>query len=817
MTDVADALAFWGVAAVIAALALPLAFRLFRRFPDGGAGLSFSLGLTLVATGYFLLRVMGTLPAGRGGLLLAIALFALVMVAVAARDRRFRATLRRSLPGMAVAAALFTALFFGYAFFRAHTPDIAHTEQPMDLLYLNAMLVSPEYPPHDPWFAGERASYYYGGYLQAAVLTGAADVWPATGYNLSLAAVFASAGTAAASLCAALARWLLGRRARRWVALAAAGGVTMLLFAGPLASAFELAAAHGADHQGVYEAFGVEGLARCGPGPPGPCTGQPLADAATWYPEDHWAWWRMSRMSYWGPQPGYTDVITEVPAFSFLLGDLHPHVMAIPGALLALAVSAVIWRGRGALSWREHRRRPWMLVAVALVFGSLAFVNTWDVMPLSLALGAAVFARNLRALLPLPAVSAAASWLIPPALLAMVAWSPWIAGLSASSVEGLYAYSGAGTRIRHVALLWGAGVVFTLPALGWAFRRRLPVPAGPFAIAAAAPVLPFLLWLALVAGGRTAGVFSEGDGFGTAFANRGAEGWLTLAFLALALWLLTAATLALARRAHAAAPLTGIAALALLLLYGAELLFIRDALFFVPRHNTVFKLSYQAWLLISVVSPVALVGAFRFAAPRARPLAAVPVAVLLGGALVFAVTMTPNRAGGFAEPVSLDGLHYVGVQHPGEYALVRWLGANVSPEAVVAEASGRVWRMGAEGRAVLEDPGGYGSFGRVGVRTGLQTPIGWPGHERTWRGKGASAEIDRRRDRVDRVYTAASREEALGALRELGATYVVVGREERERYRGGLIPPFEAFLDTVFAEGEARVFRVPVLEAVATR
>lgn len=256
MNDVADAFAFWGVAVVIAALALPLAFRLFRRFPDGGAGLAFTLGLTLIAAGYFLLRVVDALPAGRGGILLAIALFGVAMVVLAARDRRFPGTLRRSLPGLAVAVALFSALFFGYAFFRAHTPDIAHTEQPMDFLYLNAMLVSPDYPPHDPWFAGESASYYYGGYLQAAVLTGASDVWPATGYNLSLAAVFASAGTAAASLCAALARWLFGRRSRRWVALAATGGVATLLFAGPLASAFELAAAHGADHQGVYEAFG---------------------------------------------------------------------------------------------------------------------------------------------------------------------------------------------------------------------------------------------------------------------------------------------------------------------------------------------------------------------------------------------------------------------------------------------------------------------------------------------------------------------------------------------------------------------------------
>lgn len=813
-----EALAFWGVAIAIAALALPLAFRLFARFPDTGAGLSFTLGLTLISAGYFLLRVVGALPAGRGGFILAIALFAVVMVVLAVRDRRFLARLRRSLRGLTVAAVLFSALFFGYAFFRAHTPDIAHTEQPMDFLYLNAMLVSPDYPPHDPWFAGENASYYYGGYLQAAVLTGASDVWPATGFNLSLAAVFASAGVAAASLCAALARWLLGARGRRWIPVAAAGGVLLLLFAGPLASIFELAAAHGASSEGVYTAFGVEGLVRCGADAGDSCIGQRLDPSERWFPADHWAWWRMSRMSYWGPQPGYTDVISEVPFFSFLLGDLHPHLMAIPGIVLALALSAVLWRGRGPLSWREHVRRPLWLLVVALVFGSLAFVNTWDVITLATVLAFAMLTRNLRALPPLPAIAATASYLAVPALLALVAYSPWIVDLSSGSVGGLYAYGDSGTRIRHVLLFWGTVVVLSLPVIAWALPRPMAtLRLRQIAIAGLLPALPCLLWMVLAAAGRSAGVFAEEVGLGEAFSSRGAGGWLTLVFYGAALWLLAFATIRLADRRHPGAPVAGLATLGVLLLYGTELLFIRDALFFVPRHNTVFKLSYQAWIILSLASPVVLVAALRFAAPRPRLFLAAPAALLLAGSLVFAVTMMPNRTDGFREAVSLDGLHFVDFYHPDEYALIEWLAENVEPDAVVVEASGRVWRVGDEGQALLEDPGGYGSFGRVGFRTGLQVPVGWPGHERTWRGKEVAPEVDRRRDLVDTVYTAAGREEVVRALEELGATYVVVGREERERYRGGLIPAFETFLDTVFAEGEVRVYRATTLEAVPTR
>ena len=810
-----EALAFWGVAIVLAALALPLAFRLFPRFPDAGAGLSFTLGLTLVAAGYFLLRVVGALPAGQGGFFAAIALLALAAAVLALLDRRFLPTLTRALPGVALAAGLFSVLFFGYAAFRAYTPDIVHTEQPMDFLYLNAMLASPDYPPHDPWFAGENASYYYGGYLQAAVLTGASDVWPATGYNLSLAAVLAAAGTAAFSLGAALARWLFGRRARRWVALAGAGALLLLLFGGPLASVFELASSHDADHQGVYEAFGVEGLVRCGTGADAACTGLRLDPSDTWYPDDFWPWWRMSRMAYWGPAPAEVTTITEVPALSFILGDLHPHVMAIPGVLLALALCAALWRGRGALSWREHLRRPWLLVVVAFIFGSLAFVNAWDVVVLSPLLALVVFARNRRLRPPGPSLLDTVSWLGPPAVLAVVAFIPWWLDFSPES-GGIYAYSGGGTRIEHVLLMWGVLVVSAL-ALPWVAPGRWRS-ASSLSLGFLLALLPLLVWLPLAAFERTVAPSVPADGLPTALGARTAGAWITLAFYAVTLSLLAAATIHLDRRKHPAVPVIALASFGVLLLYLTELFLLRDALFGLPRLNTVFKLSYQAWIVLSLAGGIGAVAAVRIARPGFRPLVAAPLIVLLGTAFVFIVTNVPNRADGFEAMVGLDGLQYVERVSPGEYALVRWLRDNVEPDAIVVEASGRTWERGDDGRPVLRrGASSYNSAAsRVGYRTGLQTPIGWPGHEVTWRGSSPAlhAEIARRQDLVDLVYTASTPSEALASLEALSAGYVVVGRFERSRYPDGLMPPFADFLETVFSKGDVTVYRVPSYEQV---
>src|SRR5487761_2293160 len=203
-------LAFWAVSLLIAISVLPIAFVLFRRLPDAGAGLSFALGPVLTGYGYFILRTLNVLPFGRGGYLLALAGLALVSLTVAGRDRRFVATLRRTWMGWVVAAGIFTCFFFSYAAFRSYQPDINGTEQPMDFMYLNATLTSTSYPPKDPWLAGERASYYYFGYLQVGVLTATSGVPASTGYNLGLAFTFAAAAAGIASLAFATARWALG-------------------------------------------------------------------------------------------------------------------------------------------------------------------------------------------------------------------------------------------------------------------------------------------------------------------------------------------------------------------------------------------------------------------------------------------------------------------------------------------------------------------------------------------------------------------------------------------------------------------------------
>jgi YYY domain-containing protein len=788
----AGVLAFWLGALAIAAAALPIAFVLLRRFPDGGAGLAPVLGLVLTSYTYFILRTLDLLGPGRGSVLLTVAIVALVGAIVARSDRRFFATVHRAGPQAMLYAGLFTVAFFGYAAFRSYQSSIGGTEQPMDLMYLNAMLASPEYPPQDPWLAGEPASYYYFGYLQAAVLTSVGGVPASVGYNLGLAAVFASSATAVASVAAAIARWVLRQDRRRLVPVAAGTAVVLLLFASSLIGIFEWSAAHEHTSRPVYEAFGVENILPCPPGaePAAECYRSGAVERTTsWYPTEFFFWWRGSRV--------IEGTITEFPFFSFLLGDLHPHVMSIPLVLLAMALAAATFRSRALLDFAALRRRPWHALPVALVLGALAFQNAWDVITFAGLFAIAVAVVNSRRAPFLVAATATGGYLGPIVIVAVVAYLPWIVTFH-TAAGGIYPYVREGTPPLEALLQFGAPTGASLALLGWAgfhTRRADWAAFAPFALWV--PVAPLLLWAPLAA--------YHGD-LNSGLDMRGAGGWLTLTVLGSITWANVTAAAIFATKGRPAAVALAFASAATLLLYGGELFFVKDVFFGnIPRLNTVFKLSYQAWILMSVAGGVGLTALFARDMPRipGRLLAA-PVSALVLLALLYPVLAIPNRTNGFTGESSTDGFAALARNNPAEYALVRWISAEVPASATIVEAA--------------SDSYSSSGGGRVGSRTGRPTPIGWYFHEIQWRG-GDESNHERFRAiqaTVDVVYNATTTAELMSALDALDAHYVVLGSPERSRYPSASMATMESALDIVFEFGDVRVFAVPVHAVMST-
>ena len=359
--------------------AFPIAFRAFSRMPDRGYAFAKPLGLLITGFTAGLIGMNGIVPVsnltvlGAGVVLVGIS-------ALAARNRwieigRF---LRRHVPLILTVEALFVLVFVIVAMLRATVPDIATTEQPMDLMFLSSTAASPNYPPTDAWFAGEPVSYYYLGYLLIGSIALLTNTITPIAYGLGLATYGALAAVTAFGLVFNLVR--LSRGSFLAGALAGMASVFLVLGASNALGILELA--------WLSEAGSASFWAWVTPHPD--WYNDPQA-ATSWRPTDGWWWWRASRAA--------PNTITEFPAFSFLLGDMHPHVMSIPYVILAMGIAVQIYLRPGIMQGDLFRRHFPLIFVTALGIGGLGAINLWD-LPLGLTLiGGATFlnaARNER-------------------------------------------------------------------------------------------------------------------------------------------------------------------------------------------------------------------------------------------------------------------------------------------------------------------------------------------------------------------------------------------------------------------------------------
>ncbi|HMN63091.1 MAG TPA: DUF2298 domain-containing protein, partial [Anaerolinea sp.] len=182
-------------------LVFPVAYRMLPFLPERGYALSKALGLILWGFIFWLLASLHILTNDGGGLLLSILILGLLAV-FAGRSRwgEMLAWTRGNLRLVMVSEAVFLAAFGLWAVVRAAAPEAAGTEKPMELAFINAILHSPTFPPHDPWLSGYSISYYYFGYVMVAMLSRLNGLTGEIGFNLGVASWFGLTAVAAYGL-----------------------------------------------------------------------------------------------------------------------------------------------------------------------------------------------------------------------------------------------------------------------------------------------------------------------------------------------------------------------------------------------------------------------------------------------------------------------------------------------------------------------------------------------------------------------------------------------------------------------------------------
>jgi len=768
------ALAWYGALALLGLAGLVPSVLLFDGLSSRGVFLARPLGLALVALLTWLVVVTTGVAYGTPVVIGSLATVIGASAGLAWWRRDVVPAVIARWRSIAVAEAITVVVFGLVLWARVVAPDAWGTEKPADLMLLNAVHTAREFPPLNPWLAGERLSYYYLGHVQSDVVGRLSGQGPEYAFNLATATVGALAAAAVAGIAADVVQ-LGGGRRRRVVVLA--GGIALLamLLVSPLVGLVQIAAGNGIGGEAVW---GWLGLGSSVPARP---------DATTLVPNQYWWWWPTTRVV-----PG---VISEYPGFSLVLGDPHPHLLALPLGLTALALAVQVFEGGTPLGWRRWVVRPEQLVLTAAAFAALVMTNAWDTITYgALWAGAALWAA-IRAGWPAHiAAFIVARWaMIPVGLALLVAW-PFLDALEPQPL-GLAPVVGEFSDPGRWLLFWAPLVTIAVlgvagVGLGWRpGPRRLRFAA----LLAGVPVVVWAGW-------------SLAQGDASEILDR-SWGWITLAGLVAGLaW--SGALLATeppGRRAQGGGLFLVVAALFVLLL--TELVHIDDA--FVGRLNTAFKFWFHAWALLAIGGAALLALASERLIEVVRGNRGGPAsvflpraAVVLGGVglVLTALTMVTPPMAAVArsregQPPGLNAMAYLERVDPGFSAAVRWGRIELDQEvAVVAEA-------------VSES---YGMGNRFSAYTGVPTVLGWPGHQRQWHGRFGDRA---RRDAVDAIY-GSDRARAIDAIYARGVTHVVVSHEERDKYGARVAQRFIGW-PQVFASETVQVFLTPYTPSAA--
>ena len=788
-----DALFWWLAVEVMGIVAFPLVYALFPRFPDRGYAFAKPFGLLVIGFVFWILGSAWVLSNTFGGIVWVVLMVGGGSGYFAWRRRdEMLAWLREKWRLILVIEGLFIVAFIVAAYLRSFTPEISGTEKPMDFAFLNASTISQHFAPNDPWLSGHTISYYYGGYFLVAMTGKLANVSTNVGYNLGLAMIAALAVVGAFGLVynlVTLHEEGAGKKAKLLGAPLVFGiaAAILLTVIGNLEGLLEFLAAHGVGGNGFWNWVDIKGLTSVG------------NSTDTWYPTGNWWWWRAARIM----SPTAPETITEFPFFSFLLGDLHPHVMAIPFGILGIAAAVRLLQEEETLDLSFWARHQLLLVALAILVGGLSFLNTWDLPTFFFLLVAAAFIRNYLAAKQWNwrLVRQTLGFAVPLGVASVLAYVPYHKAFVpafgfASQANGIAPVEGNGTMPFHALVFWGPMAILVIPFA--AARLVASLKERPWRRNewwAAAPGLAvvgfWLLW-----------VMARGN-LGAAIPDR-ASAWLT-DIIILAVLTLFVATLRREIEAHAngegslAVVVALIASsLAALLILGAEFFFIKDV--FNDRMNTVFKLYYQAWLLLAISGGFGFYYMIAHWLPRKttssgwRYAWGGAVVVVLAAGLAYPVGGTLARTEDFGLHRTLDGLAWTKQQ--GDYKAAKWLSNNAKPSDIIVETVGNQ-SIGYE----------WGSTGRISSWTGLSTVYAWPGHETQWRG-GDSLTAGRLED-VDLLYKTESAGDVQRIVAKYGIDYIVVGSLERQAYSQTALQKFDSMLFPVaFREGDIVIYKV---------
>ena len=185
------------------------------------------------------------------------------------------------------------------------------------------------------------------------------------------------------------------------------------------------------------------------------------------------------------------------------------------------------------------------------------------------------------------------------------------------------------------------------------------------------------------------------------------------------------------------------------------------------RANTMFKLTYQAYMLFGMTMGYGIFRMLIAARKKVFKVVSVIGLVLLCWTFGYFGNSVYAWFGKVWEPSEYKGLNaasFLENDFAEDVAGIKWLKKNVKGAPVVLEANGD----------------SYSGYERVSAMTGLPTVLGWYVHEWLWRDD--TADLNEKSADIESIYTSLDEEYVKELLEEYDVSYIFVGSKEREKY-----------------------------------
>lgn len=351
--------------------------------------------------------------------------------------QRVRQFLRTHWRQILLQESIFLAGFLFLGLVRTFHPAVLDLEKFMNAGLMQSYLRSPTLPAQDMWLSGETINYYSFGHFLGSVLLRFWHVPVEVGFNILLGWMMG---------LVLLESFAVGQTLLRRF-LPAQRHAARPLFVGGLASALLIV-------------FGGNS--------------HPI-----WY-------WLKNRtfFDYWYPDVTrlIEHAIHEIPAYSFVVSDLHAHFWDIPVVLLTIGV-AWYWLERifaftGAELkhvWRAHQFLV-ASVAIGILLGVMGMTNTWDMVVYGCFL--ALLAVLVGLVAPQRFLATVSSGALI-AVTALITVLPWLSHFS-SIVTGIYWVTERSPLWQLLALWLGhviaSGLAMTMAWFAFKKNRKLQFP-----------------------------------------------------------------------------------------------------------------------------------------------------------------------------------------------------------------------------------------------------------------------------------------------------------------------------------------------------